>query len=244
MNAYDRYYTLAREHFERVYTTQRTAIAQAAEWVGEALAKDRWLYAFGTGHSHMLAEEVFYRAGGLVHAVPMLDTNLMLHEKAIEATYVERREGYAAELLKHYPAEAGDVLIVASNSGRNAVPIELAMLGRERGLKVVVLVNLTQSLAWPSRHPSGKRLADVGDVVIDNCGISGDACLELSGMPSLVGPTSSITGMFIINSLIVQGIENALQRGRAPEIYISSNTNGDSHNDVLLKKYKSRIRHL
>jgi len=244
VNAYDRYYTLAREQFERVYTTQRAAITQAAEWVGEALAKDRWLYAFGTGHSHMLAEEVFYRAGGLAHAVPMLDTNLMLHEKAIEATYVERREGYAAELLKHYPAEAGDVLIVASNSGRNAVPIELAMLGRERGLKVVVLVNLTQSRAWPSRHPSGKRLADVGDVVIDNCGISGDACLELSGMPSLVGPTSSITGMFIINSLIVQGIENALQRGRAPEIYISSNTNGDSHNDVLLKKYKSRIRHL
>jgi len=244
MNAYDRYYTLAREQFDRVYTTQRASIAKAAEWLGEALANDHWLYAFGTGHSHMLAEEVFYRAGGLAHAVPMLDTNLMLHEKAIEATYVERREGYAAELLKHYPVEAGDVLIVASNSGRNAVPIELAMLGREHGLKVVAVVNLTQSLAWPSRHPSGKRLGDVGDVVIDNCGISGDACLELPGMPSLVGPTSSITGMFIINSLIVQGIENALLRGRAPEIYISSNTNGDSHNDVLLKKYKSRIRHL
>jgi uncharacterized phosphosugar-binding protein len=174
----------------------------------------------------------------------MLDTSLMLHEKAIEATYVERREGYAAGLMKHYPVEAGDVLIVGSNSGRNAVPIELAMLGRERGLKVVVIVNLAHCRAWPSRHPSGKRLADVGDVVIDNCGISGDACLDMPGMPSLVGPTSSITGMFIINALIVQGIENALARGRAPEIYISSNSNGDAHNNVLLEKYRSRIRHL
>jgi uncharacterized phosphosugar-binding protein len=244
MNAYDRYYAAAKGQFDAVYTSQRAAIAQAAEWLGHALANDRWLYAFGTGHSHMLAEEVFYRAGGLARAVPMLDTNLMLHEKAIEATYVERREGYAAGLLKHYPVAAGDVLIVASNSGRNAVPIELAMLGRERGLKVVVVVNLAHCRAWPSRHPSGKRLADVGDVVIDNCGISGDAALEMPGMPSLVGPTSSITGMFIINALIVQGIENALGRGREPEIYISSNSNGDVHNNVLLEKYRSRIRHL
>lgn len=244
MNAYDKYYAAARQQFEAVYTSQRAAIAQAAEWLGEALAHDHWLYAFGTGHSHLLAEEVFYRAGGLAHAVPMLDTNLMLHENAIDATYLERREGYAATLLKHYPVEAGDLLIVASNSGRNAVPIELALLGRERGLKIVVVVNLAHCRAWPSRHSSGKRLTDVGDVIIDNCGIPGDAALEMPGMPSLVGPTSSITGMFIINALIVQGIENALSRGQVPEIYISSNSNGDAHNNVLLEKYRSRIRHL
>jgi uncharacterized phosphosugar-binding protein len=244
MNAYHRYYAAAKAQFDSVYSSQRTAILQAAEWLGDVLANDRWLYAFGTGHSHMLAEEVFYRAGGLAHAAPMLDSSLMLHEKAIEATYVERREGYAAGLLKLYPIERGDMLIVASNSGRNAVPIELALLGRERGMKVVVVVNLRHCRAWPSRHSSGKSLADVGDVVIDNCGVPGDACLEMPGMPSLIGPTSSITGMFIINALIVQGIENALARGGPPEIYISSNSNGDAHNNVLLEKYRSRIRHL
>ena len=244
MNAYDRYFAAAHEQLQKVYETQRAAIAQAADWLGEALARDGWLYAFGTGHSHMLAEEVFYRAGGLAHAVPILDAKLMLHDEAIEATYLERREGYAACLLQHYPLAAGDVLVVASNSGRNAVPVELALAGRERGLKVVVITNLAQSGAWPARHSSGKKLAEVGDVVIDNGGISGDACVEMPGMPSLIGPTSSITGMFIINALIVQGIENALARGVAPEIYISSNTNGDDHNDVLLAKYKSRICHL
>ena len=244
MNAYEQYYAAAREQLEKVYRTQRGAIEQAAAWLGEALANDRWLYAFGTGHSHMLAEEIFYRAGGLAHASPMLEDLLMLHKEAIEATYLERREGYAAELLKQYPAERGDVLIVASNSGRNAVPIELAMAGTQRGMKVIVITNLAHTRAWPSRHSSGKKLADVGDVVIDNCGVHGDACLELPGIPAAIGPTSSITGMFIVNAIVAQGIENALSRGVAPEIYISSNSNGDEHNDKLLRKYKSRIRHL
>ncbi|PYL01547.1 MAG: hypothetical protein DME19_01275 [Verrucomicrobia bacterium] len=244
MNAYEKYYAAAREQLEKVYRTQRGAIEQAATWLGEALVKDRWLYAFGTGHSHMLAEEIFYRAGGLARASPVLEDLLMLHKEAIEATYLERREGYAAELLKQYPMEGGDVLIVASNSGRNAVPIELAMGGTQRGMKVVVITNLAHTRAWPSRHSSGKKLADVGDVVIDNCGVHGDACLELPGIPAAIGPTSSITGMFIVNAIVAQGIENALSRGVAPEIYISSNSNGDEHNDKLLRKYKSRIRHL
>ena len=244
MNACEKYYEAAREQLDNVFKTQRASIERAAAWLGDALAHDRWLYAFGTGHSHMLAEEIFYRAGGLAHAVPILDDLLMLHKEAIEATYLERREGYAAGLLEQYPVKKGDVLIVASNSGRNAVPIELAVLGRERGLKVVVITNLAHTRAWPSRHSSGKMLADVGDLVIDNCGVHGDACLELAGMPGAVGPTSSITGAFIVNAIIAQGIENALARGVAPEIYISSNSNGDDHNDKLLQKYRSRIRHL
>ena len=244
MSAYEKYYAVACEQLGMVFTSQRATIEQAAAWLGEALANDRWLYAFGTGHSHMLAEEIFYRAGGLAHAAPILDDLLMLHKQAIEATYRERKQGYAAGLLLHYPVAHGDVLIVASNSGRNAVPIELALAGRERGLKVIVITNLAHTRAWPSRHPSGKRLADAGDLVIDNCGVQGDACVELPGMLSAVGPTSSITGAFIVNAIIVQGIEYALARGVAPEIYISSNTNGDEHNEKLLQKYKSRIRHL
>jgi len=244
MNVCEKYYAVVCEQLAKVFATQRAAIERAAAWLGEALAHDGWLYAFGTGHSHMLAEEIFYRAGGLAHAVPMLDDALMLHKEAIAATHLERREGYAADLLEHYPMTGGDVLIVASNSGRNAVPIELAKLGRDRGTKVVIITNLAHARAWPSRHSSGKKLADVGDLVIDNCGVEGDACIPLPGMPSAIGPTSSITGAFLVNAIIAQGIENALERGVVPEIYISSNTDGDVHNDKLLRKYKSRIRHL
>ena len=244
MNAYERYFAEAKSQLDRVYATQTVAIQKAAGWLGDALANEGWLYAFGTGHSHMLAEEIFYRAGGLARACPMLDDRLMLHQEAIEATYLEREEGYAAGLLSHYPVAAGDVLFVASNSGRNAIPIELAMLGREKGMKVITLTNHAQMKAWPSRHSSGKRLAEVGDLAIDNCGIEGDAAISVPGMPSFIGPTSSITGMFIINAIIASAIEHAVEKGVKPEIFISSNTNGDNHNNILLEKYRGRVRHL
>ncbi|MBI1177896.1 sugar isomerase domain-containing protein [bacterium] len=240
----DRYFEESERQLRAVYETQRAKLDLAAQWLGEALAADHWLYAFGTGHSHMLAEEIFYRAGNLGRANPILDDRLMMHKEAIEATYLERKQGLASEILAQYPVEAGDVLIVASNSGRNAVPIELAMVGREKGMKVIAITNMAQSLAWPSRHSSGIRLCDAAELAIDNCGINGDAAVYLNGLEGKVGPTSTITGAFIVNAIIVGGIEHALKLGHTPEVFISSNTNGDDHNDRILQKYKSRVRHL
>jgi uncharacterized phosphosugar-binding protein len=244
MSATDELFTTAQATLTRLRATQWEAITTVGNWLGDALARDGWLYVFGTGHSHLVAEEVFYRAGGLAHAVPMLDSRVMLHENAIEATYTEREQGFAAQLLAHYPVAAGDVLVVVSNSGRNAVPIEMALLGREKGLRVAAILNRAQSDAWPSRHPSGRKLADVAEVVIDNCGPNGDAWLKLEGMPDAVGSTSSMVGLLIIQLILVRAVEVSLAHGVAPEMYISSNTRGDDHNERLLQKYRSRIRHL
>jgi uncharacterized phosphosugar-binding protein len=244
MNAMDRLYAVALETIGRIRETQWPHLRAVAAWLGDALARDGWLYVFGTGHSHLLAEEVFYRAGGLAHAVPILDPRIMLHDQAIQATYTERESGFAAQLLSQYPVAPGDVLLVISNSGRNAVPIEMAMLGRDKGMRVAALLNRRQSDAWPSRHPSGKKLADVAEVVIDNGGPDGDAWLELAGMPGAIGSTSTLVGALVIQLILAQAVEDSLARGVAPEMYISSNTSGDDHNDRLLQKYKSRIRHL
>ena len=244
MSAYDSFVEVSRSQMDRVATTQRPAIELAAGWVAQALLGDRFLFAFGTGHSHMVAEEIFYRAGGLARGVPMLEEPLMLHENAIEATYLEREAGYAERILSSYPITAGDVLVVASNGGRNAVPIEMVLGAQARGVKTVAITNCTQSLAWPSRHSSGKRLAEVADAVIDNCGVNGDAAVELPGFPFLIGPPSSLTGLLIMNLIVVRAIELAVAAGGCPEVFISSNTNGDDHNDRLLQKYRSHIRHL
>ena len=244
MQAMDRYYDLLMGQMEKVRRTQWQKIATAAQWLGESFANDGWLYAFGTGHSHLLAEEIFYRAGNPARATPMLDSRLMLHHEAIQATYLEREEGYGVKLLHSYPVARGDVLIVASNSGRNAVPIDVALEGRRLGMRVIAITNLEHSRAWPSRHSGGKNLAEVAELTIDNCGINGDACLELEGLPGKIGPTTTSTGALVINAILVQGIEFALAAGKPPEIYISSNSNGDDHNDLLLQKYKSKIRHL
>jgi len=244
MTAMDQYYGLLMGQMEAVRRTQWEKITQASEWLGESFAAGGWLYAFGTGHSHALAEEIFYRAGNPARATPMLDSRLMLHEEAIQATYNEREEGYGIKLLRSYPAKSGDVLIVASNSGRNAVPIDVALEGRRMGMRVVAITNFAHSRAWPSRHSGGKNLAEVAELAIDNCGVNGDACLELPGLPGQVGPTTTSTGALIVNALIVGGLEHALRLGPPPEIYISSNSNGDNHNDLLLQKYKSHIKHL
>jgi uncharacterized phosphosugar-binding protein len=244
MKAMEQYYEILLGQMRAIRGREWAKIAEAGEWLGEALANDKFLYAFGTGHSHLLAEEIFYRAGGLARACPILDERLMLHKEAIEATYLEREEGYAAKLLDLYPVERGDVLIVASNSGRNAVPVEMAIEGRARGMKVIAITNLAHAKLWGSRHRSGKTLGEIADICLDNCGIPGDACVPVDGIDQLLGSPSTATGAMIVNLIIVQGIESALKRGRTPEVFISSNSNGDDHNDRLLQKYKSRVRHL
>ncbi len=245
MTAAETFFDTTLEHFRRIRETQWTNIQRAGEWLGESLARGGWLYAFGTGHSHMLAEEIFYRAGGLARAVPILDPRLMLHEEAIQATYNEREEGCACKILDRYAVNPGDVLIVASNSGRNAVPIEMAMEGRARGLKVIAITNLAHSRAWPSRHPSGKSLADLAELVLDTCGVEGDALTLVEGYPYRVGSPSSASGMLLINLIVAAGVEAAVRLGYQPEVFISSNaTGGDDHNHKLLEAAKTRNPHL
>ena len=193
MSAYDQFVSVARNQFDRVADTQRSPITTAGDWLADSLAAKGFLYAFGTGHSHMVAEEIFYRAGHLARAVPILEETLMMHLNATEATYLEREQ-------------AGEDQMVEGQGG--------------------------------------KRLADVADLVIDNCGVDGDAAMSIEGFPHRIGPPSTITGILIINLIVVHAIEQLVRRGVEPEIYISSNTQGDDHNDRLLKKYKAHIRHL
>ena len=244
MNAIDAFHALVTRQIHDVVASQRDALESAAALVADALCTDRFLYAFGTGHSHMLAEEIFYRAGGLARAAAILDPPLMLHVGAAASSKQEQQTGYAAQLLDRYPVQAGDVLVLASNSGRNAVPIEMALEARARGLKTIAFTSLAHSQAFTSRHPSGKRLFELADVVLDNGGVVGDAALELPGLPRKVGPTSSITGILLLELVVVRAIELALARGHVPDVYASSNADVPGWNESLLSRYQGRIRHL
>ena len=239
-----RYLDTVSDQIRKVRETQWQAIETAGQWIAEALTQDHWFYTFGTGHSRLLAEEVFHRAGGLARAVPILDPMIYFSAGAENATAFERKEGAAKVLLDQYPVEAGDVIMISSNSGRNALPIEMALDAKARGLKVIALVNLQHSQAWPTRHSSGKNLAEIADLVLDNCGIEGDAALEIEGIPGKVAPTSTITGALLVNLVLVSTVSTMKKMGQDPEIYISSNSNGDDHNTKLANKYRGRIRHL
>ena len=244
MSAFEKYFHAVEQQLSAVTKNERRHLEIAAEWVAAALLQEKFLYVFGSGHSHTLSEEAFYRAGGLVRAVAIFDENLMVHKSATGSTDWERKEGYAAQVLSRYPLTTGDVLFVVSSSGRNATPIEMGMEAKKRGAKVIAISSLQYSSGFPSRHSSGKKLMDVADLTIDNHSILGDAVVEIENLPQKVAPTSTITSAFILNSIVAAAAERVVKAGGKPEIYTSANSGAGNLNEEYLKKYKGKIPHL
>lgn len=242
-NSLDDYFKAARRQLDEIAIAERGKIDTAAQWTAEALLREHFIYAFGSGHSHTLSEEIFYRAGGLARVVPILDERLMVHQSATGSTEWERKEGLAAEILSRYALGAGDVFFIVSNSGRNAVPIEMAMDGVRRGAKVVAISSAQYGNAYASRHSSGKKLAEVAHLVIDNHGVAGDATVEIPGVKHKMGPVSTISSSFILNGILIQAAAKVAAAGGQPEIWGSANSDA-TNNEALLKKYKGVIPHL
>ena len=139
---------------------------------------------------------------------------------------------------------AGDVLVIASSSGRNAVPVELARRARERRVEVIALVNLRHSEAFPSRHESGKKLPDVASLTIDNCGVVGDACVPLPDTERAIGAASTVTGATILEMITCAAIEKALREGWQAEFFASANAGREADNDALIEKLRRDVKHL
>lgn len=230
-----------KAHIDRIATTQREAIEQAAQRVADAILEDRLIHTFGTGHSHMIGLEMFARAGGLGNVNAMIDSTALMVEGARRSAYLERLPGLAATIWENYRISPGDLMIVISNSGRNAMPLEMAMLARERGLYVIGITSLAQSEKYPSRHPSGRKLFEVVDLVIDNCVPPGDGILRIDG--NQTGASTSVSGMLIINTLVTEGLKRAAGKGVKLPVYYSQNIDGYS-NEELFAKYEGRLRHL
>ena len=198
----------------RLATSEWPRIEAAAAVVAEALATGHVIHAFGSGHSHMLAEELFYRAGGLVRVRPILFEGLMLHASAPLSTALERMPGLAAALLADHPMAVGDVLVIASNSGGNAVTLDLARLARDAGVHTIALTSLGHATSPQARVSGGARLHEVADLFIDNGGVVGDAAVEVAGMASKVAPTSTVVGAAIIEALVAEVVERLVDAGR------------------------------
>ena len=238
---YQNYYENLKDVLEQIFTKENEKIQQAGAMLAETLEKDGLLYVFGCGHSHMLAEELFYRAGGLVKVYPILDEPLMLHVGGSRSSQLERLSGYAETLFDHgiSPNEK-DVVFIFSNSGRNAVPIETAALMKERGVPTVCITNVKHSSGCTSRHSSGKRLFELCDVVIDNCGRVGDSAMEIGEYTC--GPTSTVIGVAILQSIACGAVEELQQRGVKPEVFLSGNVDGgDVVNQQYIDKYNKQI---
>lgn len=245
MTSAEKYFETLSNILNEVVTTQREPIDAAARAVAAALENGHRIHAFGTGHSHMLAEELFYRAGGLVNVNPILEPSLMLHESASKSTELEREEGMGRRLFNSNNLRAGDVLFVFSNSGRNGVCIDLADIAGRNGVTVIVITNMKHTMSGASRHTSGKRLYEFGNIVIDNCGCVGDAAMEFDAGRIRTSPTSTAVGAAILNAVEAGAVEYMLSHGFEPELFSSSNVDGgDEINAAFIDKYRGEIKAL
>lgn len=241
--AADAYFAEALQVLQQVRETQAAPIARAAELLVEATVTDHRLFSFGASHSFILTEELVYRTGGLMLINPIYPHGMNLFVRPMtETSRLERVLGLGTELLASSPAQAGDVLIIASTSGRNAVVIDMAAAAREKGMPVIGITSLAYTGGVGSRHPSGKKLIDLCDVVIDNGAPYGDAAVEIPGFPQKAGPLSSLTGIAIVNALAVEVVERLVQRGVTPPVFMSANLDGgDAYNARLLAENRHRI---
>ena len=226
----------------KLENTQDNIIDQVADICAECIYNDGMLYFFGTGHSHMICEEPFYRAGGLACIYPILETDLMLHEGASKSSSYERLEGLGNIVVANTNLSKGDVLFLVSNSGRNCAVIDAAMEAKKRGAITVAITSMDHTTKVTSRHSSGLNLYQVCDYVLDNGGELGDASVELVGLGQKIAPTSSVLDITLVNLILVNTVERLLKKGIKPPVFMSANTDaGDEVNRNVLKTYKYRI---
>jgi uncharacterized phosphosugar-binding protein len=237
------YTTKVQALLDTALSAGRQDLQRASEIVGTTFNAGGLLYIFGSGHSHVFAEEAFYRAGGAARVCPILEPAHMLHEGAVHSTELERQTGHAENILRRYRLDGSrDCMLVVSNSGANALPIEVATAARERGLPVIAVTSLAYSRAI---ERPGPRLYEIADVVIDNHCPPGDALVELGPDLPATGPGSSVVGLALLNALIVGALEFQQHSGRTPDVFISANMPGaKEHNAAVVKELSEVVPHL
>ncbi|MGA5100884.1 SIS domain-containing protein [Streptomyces lavendulocolor] len=239
-----RFFDAAIGLLQRVRDEEAPSVAAAGEVLADAVAAGGRLFAFGAGHSSLAAQDVVYRAGGLA-LVNLLAVPGVVGVDVMPATLgsaLERVDGLAGAVLDSSPARAGDVLIVVSLSGRNALPVEMAMNARALGLKVIGVTSVAYARETKSRHSSGTFLMDHCDVVLDSKIAVGDAELTCEGVEAPFAPASTVVTSALMQATMAAATEALVARGIEPPLLRSGNVDGGHEwNGRVMSDYADRI---
>ena len=249
MKSWQRYFTIMQEVVENVFNTQEDNMAKAAKILASTTKNEGMIHLFGSGHSSLIAEDVFWRAATLANVHAIFESAVAGINEVTKTSKIEKLEGIGQVIVDYNRIMPPDAIICISNSGNNAATVDVALAAKERGVPVIAITNVTYADQLTTHHSSGKKLKDVADVVIDNCSLYGDAAVELDGFPQKVGATSTIPAAFIVPALLVQTCENLLEDGVQPDVYYNGHLayedpNIKLHNDALVDKYFYKIRNL
>ncbi len=237
--AIDSYFDAARDVVTRVAATQGDAIEAAAQRCAAAIAADRLVHLFGSGHSRMAVEEIWPRYGSFPGFHPIVELSLTFHNQVTgangqrQAMFVENTPGFAAAILRNFRLDPADVMVVFSTSGTNVVPVEIALLARTAGLFTIGVCSVDHCRQASPKQPDGKKLLDVVDLALDNCAPPGDAMVHLPGVPTPVGPGSTLGNTVIANALKCRVAELLAAQGKLPPVLTSSVHVGDAESRRL-----------
>lgn len=221
---------------DEMATANEESLPHVAKLIAESMANDGVLHVFGSGHSSLLAQEVFYRAGGLAPVNAMLDVNLTVFGTS-RPTWVERQEGYAESIFASYDVRPGEVMLIISNSGINPVPIDMALGAKKRGMIPVAAGSAHVYADAESRHSSGASLFEAADHVLDTCVPYGDAIANIGDVST--GAVSTLLGSALLNMLTIQIVQHM---GDGAPVFVSQNIpGGDEANAALIERYRGRI---
>ena len=226
----------------RISDDQSENIMKASEIVRETIKNGGLIFTFGCGHSHLVALDSFYRAGGLANVSAVLDTDLMLHNGAAKSSSMERMADISPEIFRRYNIGKNDCIFIISSSGINGAPVEMALCAKEAGVKSVAITSMEYANN-KSRHPGGMHLYEATDMYIDCCVPHGDAVIDIAGKK--MGSVSTVAGTFILQSVLMEAAEMCAKEGINLPIYLSGNIEGGSeHNKALIDEYIPRVKHL
>lgn len=231
----------------RIHTEESASIAAAATLMAEQIAADRLIHVFGPGgHSNLAAQEVFFRAGGLMHIAAILDEGTLLSNGALRSMAIERTPGYGRIVIRDRELGNGDLLILVNAYGINAALIDAALEARKRGVRLIGISsrNHAEQTApeHPARHPSRQNLHDLVDVAIDSKVPIGDAVVDVPGVLERIAAVSTFANAFVLNSLTLHTISQLVARGIEPPVWRSGNApGGDEANNRFLARFRHRV---
>jgi len=251
MSLIDDFYTKITNLLEKFKNKEEDNLKKAARLMAESIKNDELIHIFGTGgHSYMAAEEMFYRAGGLVPINPIFNGGVTVTNGAIRSTNIERTPGYAKAILEPLRLEEdGKIIIISNVYGINSVTIESALEAKKRGMTVIAITSVEHSKNLPedapSRHFSKKNIYEIADIVLDVPVPIGDAILDIEGLDVKVAPCSTILVSFCLNALVAETIQTLIKMGIDPPVWKSANSpSGDEYIKKYIDKYRKRIKYL